>query len=352
MLEGTNGSLYKIEILLLSKYITRTIKEVFSTTSATIMYYPFYSMAPSNAYGYSQNFVTPFMKEPTSYYGFNTTNVMAYNKGFTEALMSSRGGAYRNFVPHYGGEGEAMLPPVDFESAQKMFEKARKKASTFRRDCYSLYAIEHQNDNSQNETYRHICTSYSQDNLKQFADNHESALFFISSEVVAADGSRYTIDGKTIYDKINYIPQDGFVYHSSAGVLFDVSDFEAVEHEVKNTCDNNDDDNEFEHILNTKTIVSDEIDELSLSFFSEDSENTKTLADLTSLCDETQNSLGLKGDFVPLIEDKRDFAEMAKNRKSITELHNNTINAYQTVKLNEFFGKAFTRGTSSPFNPQ
>ena len=278
------------------------------------------SLAPINAYGFSQNLITLPSTTLPYYYGLNTTNVIAYNKGYTEALMSSRGTAFTSLTAlNRGFTGDE--DPRDFETAQKYFEEARKKASTFRRDCYSLYAIEHQNDKNQNETYRHICTSYSQDNLKQFADNQDSGLFFIASEVVAADGSRYTQNGDTIYDKINYIPQDGFVYHSSAGVLFDVSDFEACDFKNEELYD--------EEFIN---VNKSEYDDLSLSFFSEDSENTKTLSELNSI-------FGI--DEIEMNEDDRDFGEMAKNRNCLIDIRNNTMDAYQTVKLSEFFGKGF-----------
>ena len=213
---------------------------------------------------------------------------------------------------------------MNFETAQKSFENARKKASSFKRDCFSLYMIEHQNDKNQNETYRHIATAYNSTDLKQIADQDDCGLYFIAHEIIAADGSRYTQEDKLILDT-NYTPQDGFVYHSSAGVLFDMSEFEPQDYHV---------------IVDYETPVfekaldnGDNVDDLSLSFFSEDSEDTKTLDNISFLFEE---------------EDKCDWVKMAKNRNALLDIRNNTIDAYQNVKLNEFFKKGFT----SPVNSQ
>ena len=212
---------------------------------------------------------------------------------------------------------------VNFETAQKSFELARKKASAFKRDCFSLYVIEHQNDNAQNETYRHIATSYNSNDLKQFADqNDEYGLYFIAEEVIAADGSRYAKDGKHICGK-DYIPQDGVVYHSSAGVLFDMAEFEPAE-----VVDMFEDETSFEKQLDSPYVD----DELTLSYFSDDSEITKTLSDISHIfvIDEE--------------EDDRDFAEMAKRRNALYNIRQNTMDAYLNVRLNKFFSKGFHKG--------
>lgn len=260
------------------------------------------SIAPTYTFGYSQNLITPFG-------GFPVVNVF-----------------HPNINPIQNTPVD--LPAFDFDSAQKMFEDARKKAATFRRDCYSLYEIEHDDDKAQNETYRHICTSYSQDNLKQYADLQDYGLFFIAKEVVAADGSRYTLDGRSIYNKANYIPQDGFVYHASAGILFDVSEFEAVED--LNSAKLVDESDDFE--------VEDK-DDLSLSFFSDDSSIAKTSSDLSCIFDG-----------VCFNEDKKNWSEMAMKIKPLTEIRKNTIDAYQTVRLNKFFSNGFTSNFDSLYS--
>lgn len=262
------------------------------------MFYPVMTLPVMSNYGFNQSYIRPFGSFPI---------VNNYNYNNTE---------------------ETDLY-INFETAQKSFENARKKASSFKRDCFSLYVIEHQNDKAQNETYCHIATAYNTTDLKQIADQDKCGLYFIASEVIAADGSRYTQQDKLIIDK-NYVPQDGFVYHSSAGVLFDMSDFEPSDSPVIVECD----DVQFEKELEN----GDKVDDLSLSFFSQYSEeDSKTLTDISMLFEE---------------EDKRDWSQMAKNRNSLTAIRNNTIDAYQNVRLNEFFNKGFSNknGISSIFN--
>ena len=247
-------------------------------------------------------------------YGFNNNNnYQSYIRPFGSLPI----------VNNYTENSDNMC--VNFETAQKYFENARKKASSFKRDCFSLYVIEHQNDNTQNETYRHIAIAYNSIDLKQIANQDDCGLYFIAPEIICADGSRYTQDNKKILDKINYIPQDGFVYHSSAGVLFDITDFEPQQttFPVNPSLGAY---GEFTPVFEERLENGDNVDDLSLSFFSQDSEDTKTLEDLSILFEE---------------EDKRDWVKMSMNRNALIEIRNNTIDAYQTVRLNEYFKKGF-----------
>jgi hypothetical protein len=261
-------------------------------------------------YGFTQSYVRPFGGFP----------VVKGTNGSLELPPYTYGGLRGALPPvndynNYNNNTQETDLYMNFETAQKSFENARKKASSFKRDCFSLYMIEHQNDKTQNETYRHIATAYNSKDLKQIADQDDCGLYFIAPEVIAADGSRYTQQDKLILEK-NYIPQDGFVYHSSAGVLFDIDEFLPSEPSLGIVS-----------VFEKELENGDNVDDLSLSFFSQDSEDSKTLNDLSILFEE---------------EDKRDWTQMAKNRNAQTNIRNNTIDAYQNVRLNEFFKKGFT----------